>query len=146
MPSALSEAAIAKEDNISAELIVDVWNVNYGQNMEMLEQCESLGAYSYFIACVREEQGKGTPLDEAIAIAIQNCIRKDIMQEFLKKNGSEVENMLLTEWNWDDAKRVWQEEAREEGKIQNLCELFADGDISFEKAVKRAGMAESAQI
>ena len=23
--------------------------------------------------------------------------------------------MLLTEWNWDDAKEVWQEEAREEG-------------------------------
>jgi predicted transposase/invertase (TIGR01784 family) len=24
--------------------------------------------------------------------------------------------MLLTEWNWDDAKEVWQEEAREEGR------------------------------
>ena len=24
-------------------------------------------------------------------------------------------NMLMTEWNWDDAKQVWQEEAREEG-------------------------------
>jgi len=23
--------------------------------------------------------------------------------------------MLMTEWNWDDAKEVWQEEAREEG-------------------------------
>jgi predicted transposase/invertase (TIGR01784 family) len=23
--------------------------------------------------------------------------------------------MLITEWNWDDAKEVWQEEAREEG-------------------------------
>ena len=23
--------------------------------------------------------------------------------------------MLLTEWNWDDAKEVWQEEAREDG-------------------------------
>ncbi|MDR0388975.1 MAG: hypothetical protein LBH73_02795 [Spirochaetaceae bacterium] len=23
--------------------------------------------------------------------------------------------MLLTEWNWDDAREVWQEESREEG-------------------------------
>jgi predicted transposase/invertase (TIGR01784 family) len=23
--------------------------------------------------------------------------------------------MLFSEWNWDDAKRVWQEEAREDG-------------------------------
>ena len=24
--------------------------------------------------------------------------------------------MVLTEWNWDDAKEVWQEEAREDGR------------------------------
>jgi len=24
--------------------------------------------------------------------------------------------MLTTEWNWDTAKRVWQDEAREEGE------------------------------
>jgi len=24
--------------------------------------------------------------------------------------------MLTTEWNWDTAKRVWQDEAREEGR------------------------------
>jgi predicted transposase/invertase (TIGR01784 family) len=37
------------------------------------------------------------------------------MKEYLESNASEVENMLLTEFNMDDAKRVWQEEAREEG-------------------------------
>ena len=31
--------------------------------------------------------------------------------------------MLLTEWNWDDAKEVWQEEAREEGHIQEKLEI-----------------------
>ena len=25
-------------------------------------------------------------------------------------------SMLTTEWNWDTAKRVWQDEAREEGE------------------------------
>jgi predicted transposase/invertase (TIGR01784 family) len=28
--------------------------------------------------------------------------------------------MLLTEWNWDDAKEVWQAEAREEGIEQGI--------------------------
>jgi SOS response regulatory protein OraA/RecX len=28
--------------------------------------------------------------------------------------------MLLTEWNWDDAKVIWQEEAREEGLEEGL--------------------------
>jgi hypothetical protein len=33
----------------------------------------------------------------------------------LEKNASEVLNMLLTEWNWDDALDVRFEEGREEG-------------------------------
>jgi SOS response regulatory protein OraA/RecX len=37
--------------------------------------------------------------------------------------------MLLTEWNWDDAKAVWQEEAREEaleeGRQRRDSELLA---------------------
>jgi len=37
-------------------------------------------------------------------------------------------SMLTTEWNWDTAKRVWQDEAREEGIGVGLaqgCEKFA---------------------
>ncbi|MCL2834732.1 MAG: hypothetical protein FWD78_16295 [Treponema sp.] len=28
--------------------------------------------------------------------------------------------MLLTEWNWDDAKQVWREEGREEGMEKGM--------------------------
>ena len=31
-------------------------------------------------------------------------------------------NMLITEWNWDDAREVWQEEAREEGLMKGRQE------------------------
>jgi DNA-binding transcriptional MerR regulator len=34
--------------------------------------------------------------------------------------------MLMTEWNWDDAKEVWQEEAREEER-QFLLDLLSQG-------------------
>jgi hypothetical protein len=37
------------------------------------------------------------------------------LKEVLEEHGSEVSNMLITEWNWEVAKEVWQEEAREEG-------------------------------
>jgi len=32
-------------------------------------------------------------------------------------------SMLTTEWNWDTAKRVWQDEAREEGLSQGREEI-----------------------
>jgi len=36
-------------------------------------------------------------------------------------------SMLTTEWNWDTAKRVWQDEAREEGRSQGREEGRSQG-------------------
>jgi predicted transposase/invertase (TIGR01784 family) len=41
------------------------------------------------------------------------------MKDYLENNASEVENMLLTEFNMDVAKRVWREEGVEEGIEKN---------------------------
>lgn len=49
-------------------------------------------------------------VDESIRLALQVCIEQNIMKEYLEKNGAEVQNMLLTEWNWNDAFRVRGEE------------------------------------
>ncbi|MDR1245842.1 MAG: hypothetical protein LBK57_02300, partial [Clostridiales Family XIII bacterium] len=43
----------------------------------------------------------------------------EIMKDYLENNASEVENMLLTEFNMDVAKRVWREEGVEEGIEKN---------------------------
>jgi predicted transposase YdaD len=37
------------------------------------------------------------------------------LKEFLERNATEVMNMLMTEWNWDDALAVRFEEGWEEG-------------------------------
>jgi predicted transposase YdaD len=39
-------------------------------------------------------------------------------------HATEVVNMLLTEWNWDIAREVWQEESREEGREEGRNELL----------------------
>jgi predicted transposase/invertase (TIGR01784 family) len=38
-----------------------------------------------------------------------------IMTDFLEQHGSEVNNMIFTEFNMDDAKVIWREEGLEEG-------------------------------
>jgi hypothetical protein len=41
-------------------------------------------------------------------------------------------NMLNTKWNWDDAKKVWQEEAREEKSSEIAKKALSKGmDISI---------------
>jgi predicted transposase YdaD len=63
------------------------------------------------------------------------------MKEYLENNASEVENMLLTEFNMDDAKRVWQEEAREEGLEKTAKAALAKG-LSVSDVADITGLGE----
>ena len=52
---------------------------------------------------------------EAIRLAVKYCCNHDILKESLEKHSTEVQNMLITEWNMDDALAVRYEEGMEEG-------------------------------
>jgi len=45
---------------------------------------------------------------------------------FFEANSSEVFNILLTEWNTEEAKKVWFEEGLEEG-MRKIIELLKTG-------------------
>ena len=123
-------------ENLPAlELTVRVLNVNVGHNENILEKCESLRGYTVFIGKIREHRKAGQALEDAIASAMDYCITNGILVEYLEKNGSEVRNMLFTEWNWEDAKQVWLEEGIEkgiekgieEGRLKDARAMFAEG-------------------
>ena len=44
------------------------------------------------------------------------CRKHDILKELMEKHAKEIMSMLTAEWDWDIAKRVWQDEARKEGE------------------------------
>jgi len=46
---------------------------------------------------------------------MKSCMSKNILVSFLKAHGSEVENMLITEWNTAEALAVRYEEGVETG-------------------------------
>ena len=70
--------------------------------------------------------------------AIRYCIAHDVMGEFLSQNGSEVENMLFTEWNMEEALAVTAEEALAEGRAQGVAEGMARGTATALERVIRA--------
>ena len=47
--------------------------------------------------------------------AVKYCREHDILKEFLEHHATEVCNMLITEWNTEEAKEVWYEEGMEKG-------------------------------
>ena len=123
----LSESFLVQEENPALELRVDVYNINYETASQVIEKSESLRDYSMFVHFVNEEREKGATLEEAINRAVRYCIGHDIMREFLQKHGSEVENMLFTEWNMEDALRITREEGVEEGREEGRQEGREEG-------------------
>jgi len=102
------------------ELIVKVININEGENELIVKKCQTLAEYSAFIAKVREYEKTGLLLEESVKKAVVYCRNHDILKEFLGKNASEVMNMLITEWNWDDALEVRYEEGIEIGTEKGI--------------------------
>ena len=111
----LSESYKVKQENPALELKVDIYNINYEKAPEIIARSKSLNDYSLFVHTVKMGVQEGRTFDEAVEDAVVYCIRNNIMKEFLELHGSEVSNMLLSEWNMDEALEVTQEEAFADG-------------------------------
>jgi hypothetical protein len=116
-----------KRPNLELEVLVV--NINKGHNASILRKSKTLSGYSDFIAKIREFESKGCKLEDAMMKAISYCIGKGILQDFLRKHSaSEVIDMLRAiEFNIEDAKEVWREEAREEGFEEGEARGIAKG-------------------
>ena len=123
----LSDAFLVPQNPPELELNVKVININYEENHTIVQQCQYLKEYSYFISVVRTYLKKGLKLNDAIVNAVKTCINENVMKKFLEKNASEVVNMLFTEFDMDTAKKIWKEEAREEGRNEGIAEGRNEG-------------------
>jgi len=112
-----------KEKEIPAlELKLRVININEGRNRDIAARCRKLSEYSAFIAKVRIFEQELGDKEAAMKKAIKYCRDHDILREFLELHATEVFNMLITEWNTEDAKEVWYEEGFEDGLEQGRQE------------------------
>ena len=98
----LSDAFMNPVGENSVELKVKVININSDKAHGILDKCGILKEYSQFISTVRkywDEEG-------AIKKAIKECIEKGILADYLKRKGSEVENMLIAEYSYEEDMQV----------------------------------------
>ena len=109
------------------ELKVKMININLTEGHPLLERCRPLYEYSWFTWKVGEYLGNSKDRDEAIARAMEVSVRQGILTEFIQRHGSEVRNMLYAEFNLEDAREVWEEEAREDGLRQGLEQGRVEG-------------------
>lgn len=103
----------------------------------MLKECCPLYEYSAFIQKIRDYLETGGTRDEAIARGMADCVRDGIMVDFIQAHGTEVRNMLFTEFNMEDALEVRGEERFLEGKKLGKAEGKAEGKADEIRIIRR---------
>ena len=125
----LSEAFLEnkEKDEPSLECRAIMLNINQGHNQELMEKCQRLEGYSYFVAAVFTYMSRGYELEDAINLAIDECVKKGKIADILAKNRAEVKNMLLTDFDEKKYRKMLREEARQEGWEQGKEEGRKEG-------------------
>ena len=129
----LSEAFENLSGAPKLELEVLTININEGHNSELMEQCQTLREYAQYVACVRR-YAKEFELNEAVKLAVDECIRNNILSEFLRANKSEVIAMSIFEYDKEEEERKLRKAEYEAG--------VAAGMKDGMKAGIKAGVAD----
>ena len=120
-------------DDSMLELIVKIYNVNEGRNDELLKRCEFLNNYCIFINRVRYNLGVGMNIREAITEAVRYCESQDVMREYLESKEWELMDMIDFEFDINEAKEVWREEAMAIGEARGEARGMVRGRAEGEE-------------
>ena len=149
----LSDAFEWQVDNPQIELICKVYNINSGNNTEIMEKCPTLREYTYFVELVRKnfKENGYEDLGKAIHQAIDQCIREDILKDFLIENRSEVTKVMQLDYTFERQLELEREAANEatdrawqQGRLQEIFMSVQEGDYSVERGAQKAGMSMDA--
>ena len=123
-------------------------NINYGNNRELMEKCRRLEEYAIFIEMVRKyATDERLELGEAITLAIDECIKKEILSDILTEERAEVFMYILESFDKELYERDLKADAYEEGVAAGLVAGKAAGleegkTIGIEEG-KKAGLVKS---
>ena len=115
--SYLSEAYENLSGEPNLELKVITFNINEGYNKELMKQCRILREYSLYVSLVRE-YARDMELNAAVELAVNECIQRGILAEFLQKSKSEVIAMSIFEYDKEEEERKLRKAEFEAGIVK----------------------------
>lgn len=122
----LSDAFERQEEEPELELKVRVININKGHNEEIKKACRVLREYGEFTDCIRENK-KHYSVEESVVKAVDECIQKGILKDFLVKQKSEVVETMLFEYNEEEVLEFLKQQEYEIGLEDGMAKGKAEG-------------------
>ena len=148
----LSDSFIRQPETPTLELVVKLININYDKDSRIVKRCEPLGQYSLFVDAVRRHIA--VDKEHGFENAIKECIKNDILKEYLQRKSREVINMLIAEYDYDTDIAVQREESlmlgiqqgeargSRQAKLETAKNLLQFG-LSVENIAKATGLSKA---
>ena len=123
-------------------------NINSGKNQSIMDSCHVLYEYAVFVAKIKRYRDS-MELKEAIDLAVRECIKENILRDFLEQHRREVCDMCLTEFDEKKYEDVLREEGREEGLAEGIekgrkTEVFVsvqEGDYGVARGAQKLNLS-----
>ena len=128
--------------NFPLEISVKVININVDKENPILQRCKVLKEYSEFIEQVRFNIECKIP--DPFTNAIKQSSKNGFLTDYLKRKSTEVQNMLLMEYDYATDIEVQREEAFEKGVSQGISQGIQQGEHL--KAIETAKNLLSASL
>ena len=139
----LSDCFEKETDNPQLELKCIVYNINKGNNAELLNRCGFLKDYMIFIDYVRYYYDeKNLSLGDSIEYAINRCIDEDVLKDFLINRREEVAKVTNLDFTFERQIELEREEAENKGLLRGREEGMSRGREEGMELGRKAGLLE----
>ena len=137
----LSDAFENPMQDPALELKVTMLNINAGHNEELMNNCHVLWEYAEYVARVRKYAAE-MPLNEAVELAITECINEGILTEFLQHNRAEVYKVSIFEYDEERELALMRKAIASEARKEGIAEGHAEGHAAGRTEGRREGILE----
>ena len=117
----LSDMYSVQEGQPKLELEATLLNISGSNNQKLKEACRTLGEYAIYTDKIRAYTEE-MELSEAVDRAMDECIREDVLREFLMKHRAEARAMSIFEYDQERHMQQEREAGIEKGRRIGLAE------------------------
>ena len=117
----LSDMYSVQDGQPKLELEATLLNISGSNNQKLKEACRTLGEYAIYTDKIRNYT-ETMELSEAVDRAMDECIREDVLREFLMKHRAEARAMSIFEYDQERHMEQEREAGIEKGRRIGLAE------------------------
>jgi len=92
-----------------------VLNINKGKNKKLIESCRALQDYVEYVSMVKENLSLGKGLNSAVEEALDKAVDLNLLDGYFNRHRARIKAMSLTEYNEEEAKKVFHDDGYNEG-------------------------------